>query len=226
LSRGDKLRFPSPKSFAPDRRRHEAEDSDGGEKFPRIAGRKFPASLRSISAVSAWRLDAKEITEINLGDGLQDCGCGGVAQTVWQGVIPGRIFGLQGDQRCNGVVPALQAGAPIGWPPITNNRRWLVGLTARAIAGLAFGSVPLQVCDLWAWTFLRYVTQCNGLDGRSSRSRGALRRAGRVHGRPAPGVTTGFTFGRRCPLVWRSLAADPDLSVCARGRRGAGSYRR
>jgi hypothetical protein len=104
------------------------------------SGKKLPSiARRSVSAVSAWWLDAEQLTEINLGDDLQDRGCGGVAKTVWQGVIPGRIFGLQVGQHCNGVVPALYAGLPIGWPPITNNRFCLVGVVARAMARLTFG---------------------------------------------------------------------------------------
>jgi len=148
-----------------------------GEIFPGIAGQKFLTSFRSVSAVSAWRLDAEQFTEINLGDGLQDRGCWGFAQTVRQGVMPGRIFGLQGEQHCNGVVPALQPGAPIGWPPITNNRRCLVGLVARAMAGLAFGIAewvfPFGFATSGHGVFLRYVTQYKGVDGASRRSMGA-----------------------------------------------------
>jgi len=46
---------------------------------------------------------------------------------------------LQGDKPGDRVVPALCAGAPVGWPPVANHRRWLLGLAARAVARLAFG---------------------------------------------------------------------------------------
>ena len=54
-------------------------------------------------------------------------------------VAPGGIFGLQGEQPFDRVVPALYAGAPVERPPIADNRRWLIGLAARAVASLAFG---------------------------------------------------------------------------------------
>jgi hypothetical protein len=46
---------------------------------------------------------------------------------------------LQGEQPRDRVVPALYAGAPVERPPIADNRRWLIGLAARAVASLAFG---------------------------------------------------------------------------------------
>jgi hypothetical protein len=93
----------------------------------------------SIAPEAAWRLDAEEIVEIELDDGLQGGAGGGVTQIVRQDVIPGGIFGLQGDQPGNSVVPALGARAPVGWPPVADDRRWLLGLTARAVTRLAFG---------------------------------------------------------------------------------------
>jgi hypothetical protein len=93
----------------------------------------------SISAEAAWRLDADEIVEIEIDDGLQSGAGGGVTQIVRQDVIPGGVFGLQGDKPGDCVVPALCAGAPVGWPPIADYRRWLLVLAARAIARLAFG---------------------------------------------------------------------------------------
>ena len=61
----------------------------------------------SIAPEAAWRLDAEEIVEIELDDGLQGGAGSGVTQIVRQDVIPGGIFGLQGDQPGNSVVPAL-----------------------------------------------------------------------------------------------------------------------
>ena len=62
-----------------------------------------------------------------------------VAETVRQGLAPGVIFGLQASQSCDRVVPALYAGAPVDGPPIADDRCWLIGLAARAVASLAFG---------------------------------------------------------------------------------------
>jgi hypothetical protein len=56
-----------------------------------------------------------------------------------RGIVPGGVFALQDEERSNGVAPTLQAGAPVGRPPIADDRRCLVGFAARAIAGLAFG---------------------------------------------------------------------------------------
>jgi hypothetical protein len=93
----------------------------------------------SIAAEAAWRLDADEVVEIEIDDSLQGGGGSGVTQIVQQHVVPGGVFGLQGDKPGDRVVPALFAGAPVGWPPLANHRRWLLGLTARAVTRLAFG---------------------------------------------------------------------------------------
>jgi hypothetical protein len=94
---------------------------------------------QSIAAEAAGRLDADEVVEIEIDDGLQGGAGGGVTQIVRQDVIPGGIFGLQGDKPGDRVTPALCAGAPVGWPPVANHRRWLLGLAARAVTRLAFG---------------------------------------------------------------------------------------
>src|SRR3954452_2492951 len=96
-------------------------------------------SCRSIAAEAAWRLDADEVVEIEIDDGLQSVAGGGVTQIVGQDVIPGGGLSLQGDQPGNGCVPALCTVAPVGWTPIADHRRWLLGLASRAITRLAFG---------------------------------------------------------------------------------------
>ncbi len=88
---------------------------------------------RSIAAEAAWRLDADKIVEIEIDDGLQGGAGGGVTQIVRQDVIPGGVFGLQGDKPGDRVMPSLCASAPVGWPPIANHRCWLLGRAARAI---------------------------------------------------------------------------------------------
>ena len=92
-----------------------------------------------IATVAARRHDGGEFIEIKFHDGLQGRSGGGVAETVRHGVAPGGIFGLQGEQPGDQVVPALRAGAPVDWPPIADSRCWLVGPAACAVASLAFG---------------------------------------------------------------------------------------
>jgi hypothetical protein len=73
------------------------EDEHKGRSDYQLKGPAAPQSLtcRSIAAEAAWRLDADEIVEIELDDGLQGGAGGGVTQIVWQDVIPGGVFGLQ-----------------------------------------------------------------------------------------------------------------------------------
>jgi hypothetical protein len=100
---------------------------------------ELPFHGRSIAAEAAWRLDADKIVEIEVDDGLQGGAGGGVTQIVRQDVIPGGVFGLQGDKPGDRVMPSLCAGAPVGWPPISDDRRWLLSFSARAITRLTFG---------------------------------------------------------------------------------------
>jgi hypothetical protein len=60
-------------------------------------------------------------------------------EAVRQGVAPGGVFGLQGEQLGDGIVPALRAGSPVGWTSIAPHGRRLLSLAAGAVAGLAFG---------------------------------------------------------------------------------------
>jgi hypothetical protein len=117
------------------------EDEHKGRSDYQLKGPAAPQSLtcRSIAAEAAWRLDADEIVEIELDDGLQGGAGGGVTQIVWQDVIPGGVFRLQGDQLSNSVVPTPCAGSPVGWPSVADHRHWLLGLASRTMAGLAFG---------------------------------------------------------------------------------------
>jgi hypothetical protein len=107
--------------------------------FCRHGGMKFGFHGRSIATEAAWRLDADEVVEIEIDNCLQGVAGGGVTQIVRQDVIPGGIFGLQGDQPGDRVVPALRPRAPVGWPPIADHRGWLLGFVTRAMASLAFG---------------------------------------------------------------------------------------
>jgi hypothetical protein len=98
-----------------------------------------PAMSPSIATISARWHDGSELIEIELDDGQQRRGGGSVAEAIWQGVVPGGVLRLQPEQPGDQVVPALQAGAPVDWPSIADDRRWL-GLAARAVARLAFGA--------------------------------------------------------------------------------------
>ena len=51
----------------------------------------------SITTVSPRRHDGGEFIEVEIDDGLQGRGSCGVAETVRQGVVPGRVFRLQGE---------------------------------------------------------------------------------------------------------------------------------
>ena len=77
-----------------------------------------PATWPSIATVSAWRDDASEFIEIQIDDGLQGRGGSGVAEIIRQAVVPGGVFGLQGEQSGDQVIPVLRAGAPVDRPPI------------------------------------------------------------------------------------------------------------
>jgi len=107
--------------------------------FPDKGCANFPFHGRSIAAEAAWRLVADEIVELEIDDGLQGGAGGGVTQIVRQHVIPGGVFGLQGNKPGDRVVPALCAGAPVGRPPVADDRRRLLSFAAGAITRLAFG---------------------------------------------------------------------------------------
>ena len=70
----------------------------------------------SVAAVAAWRDDVGERFEVEFDDGLERLGGGGVGEGCpGKAVVPGAIFGLQGEQFGDGVTPALGSGAPVGW---------------------------------------------------------------------------------------------------------------
>ena len=68
----------------------------------------------SITTVSTRWHDGSEFIEIEFDDGLQCLGGGTVAKAVGQGVAPGGVFGLQGEEFGDGVAPSLWSGASIG----------------------------------------------------------------------------------------------------------------
>jgi hypothetical protein len=81
-------------------------------------------------------------------DGLQgDAVDGYVTQIVRQDVIPADVVSFHCDRTDSRVERAPCAGAPIGWPPVADRRRWLLGRTSRAIAGLAVGVAERVLLD-------------------------------------------------------------------------------
>jgi hypothetical protein len=100
-----------------------------------------------IASVTPRRHDGGEFIEIKFDDGLQGGGSGSVAEAVRQGVVPDGVFGLQGEQSSDSVLPALRAGAPVDRPPIADDGRRPRSLAASTIARLAFGVAE------WVLTF-------------------------------------------------------------------------
>ena len=138
---GLKVGTPSRKDF-PARVRELAADeplSMPVEFSPKAPAENSPLRFGSITAITTGRDDRCKVFEIEFDDGLKRLGGWAVAQAFGQGVRPGGVFGLQGEQVCNGVAPALGAAAPIGGPSVAHHRRLLLGELAGAISGLAFG---------------------------------------------------------------------------------------
>jgi hypothetical protein len=68
--------------------------------------------------------------------------------------LPGRAFGLHGQQLGDGVAPALGSAAPVGRWAIADPGRRGLGFEACAVAGLVpgrltRGSAPLRACSPW-----------------------------------------------------------------------------
>ena len=110
-----------------------------------------PLRCGSIAAVSAWWFDAGEVGHVEIDNGLQGFGRGGLTQSVWQSVSPGGVVGLQREEFGDGVVPALGTGPAIGRPAIADGGTGLFGLTG-AVSRLSFG-VAEGVAALRLWAF-------------------------------------------------------------------------
>ena len=83
------------------------------ELSPKVPIEKPPLRYASITPEARRRLDVGEDVEIEFDDGLESLGDGAVAKVVGQGVAPGGVFGLQGEQFRNRAVPSLWSGASI-----------------------------------------------------------------------------------------------------------------
>ena len=133
---------------------------------------------RLIASEAAGWIDGGDLVEVQLDDGLEGLAGGAVAGGLGQGVEPGGVFGLQGEELGYGGAPALGAATPtlgqrgLGsdgdlWkrPALASGN----GMTS-AIARLALGArrrsslVDPRACVLWTWrSFLfRHVTELAG----------------------------------------------------------------
>ena len=77
------------------------------EFSPEVANENSPLRYGLVATVSAGRLDIGNVGWVEVDDGLERLGRGSVAQRVRQGVCPGGVFDLQGEQLGYGVVPTL-----------------------------------------------------------------------------------------------------------------------
>jgi hypothetical protein len=87
------------------------------EISPKVPAENSPLRYASIVSKATRRLDFSENVKIELEDGLESLGGGAVTEAVGQGVAPGGVFGLKGEQFGDGVVPSLRAWSPSGWRP-------------------------------------------------------------------------------------------------------------
>jgi hypothetical protein len=121
------------------------------ELSPTVPAENSPLRYASIASKAARRLDFGENVKIELDDGLESLGGGAVTKAVGQGVAPGGVFGLQGEQFGDGVTPSLWSGASVHWSAIADLWRRLLGLATSTISGLSFGvSESVVTCRLAA----------------------------------------------------------------------------
>jgi hypothetical protein len=109
------------------------------ELSPKVPAENSPLRYASIASKPTRRLDVSEDIKIELDDGLESLGGGAVTKAVGQGVAPGGVFGLQGEQFGDGVVPSLRSGASVRRTAIADGEWRLLGLPAGAISGLSLG---------------------------------------------------------------------------------------
>ena len=109
------------------------------EFSPKVPAENSPLRYVSVAPEATWRRDGREFIEIEVDDGLEGLGGGAAAKAVGQGVVPGGIFGLQGEQFGDRVTPSLWSGTSICRSSVADRRRRLLGLPTGAIVGLSFG---------------------------------------------------------------------------------------
>jgi hypothetical protein len=92
------------------------------EFSPKVPAENSPLRYASIASKPTRRFDVGEDIKIEFDDGLESLGGGAVAKTVGQGVVPGGVFGLQGEQFGDGVAPPLWSGASIRRSAVADQR--------------------------------------------------------------------------------------------------------
>ena len=127
------------------------------EFSPEVPTENSPVRCGSITAISARWDDFGEWFEVEFSDGLQRISGGTVAEAVGQGIVPGGILGLQGEQLGDGVAPALRSGAMVGRQTVADRGWCLPGLAAGTIAGLSLGVaeglLALRLAAFWHLLF-------------------------------------------------------------------------
>jgi hypothetical protein len=92
------------------------------EFSPKVPIENSPLRYASIASKTTRRLDVGEDVKIELDDGVQCFGGGAVAEAVGHGVAPGGVFGLQGEQFGDRIVPSLWSGASVRRSAIADQR--------------------------------------------------------------------------------------------------------
>ena len=90
-----------------------------------------------IPAKAPGRFDGDKVVEVEFVDGLQCLRGGGFLQIVGQSLEPRPIFGLKGEQRGDGVMPALGAASVVGGSPVMDH--WSDRGAGGAMPGLSLG---------------------------------------------------------------------------------------
>jgi hypothetical protein len=100
---------------------------------------------RPVPAEASWWFDCQEFGEVEVADRQQRFGGGAFMQVGWQCLQPGDALGLHRRQFGDGITPALDAAASVGWGADVDGgpARGLGG----SMASLAFGIGHRPVAD-------------------------------------------------------------------------------
>src|ERR1019366_1127267 len=124
---------------------------------------------RSVTAVSAGRLNRGDGVQIEIDHVLKCCRGGTVAQAFGQGLEPRGAFGLDRGHLGQRFVPALRSASPRRRRGAFDGERWLKRQPSGAMTGLALGVAQRDGTFGHTATghdFLRYVTTVQGSAGR------------------------------------------------------------
>src|SRR5471032_2773874 len=104
----------------------------------------------SVASEAAWRLDGKELAEIEVGNLLQGLGGGAVAGGVGQRIEPSGIVVLQGDELGDGGLPALPARAAVDGPAVADGgAAGVTGSIARLTLGAGERPIAARLASSW-----------------------------------------------------------------------------